>query len=59
MAEFWPLHTVDVGKNKEVEFHVEGRHDPCIAVRAAPVIEAAAALAVAGLLLSAQLTARR
>ena len=39
-------HTVDnKGKNKTIE--IEGRHDPCIAMRAAPIVEAMAALVLA------------
>ncbi len=39
-------HTVDSkGKNKEIK--IEGRHDPCIALRATPIVEAMAALVLA------------
>jgi len=33
------------------EFNIKGRHDPCIAVRAVPVVEAAAAVALLDLML--------
>jgi chorismate synthase len=36
--------TVDMIKLEEVEIQIQGRHDPCIAPRAVPVIEAMAAL---------------
>ncbi len=40
-----PQETVDLRTMEEVEIEIKGRHDPCIVVRALPVIEAAAALA--------------
>ena len=40
---------VTTGKVEPLEIH--GRHDPCIVTRAAPVIEAAAAIALADLYL--------
>lgn len=36
--------TVDLSVNKDAELEIHGRHDPCIVVRAVPVVEAAAAL---------------
>lgn len=42
-----PQRTADLGAGGEAELRVEGRHDPCIVPRAVPVIEAAAALALA------------
>lgn len=39
--------TVDVKEGKDAELEIVGRHDPCIVQRAVPVIEAAAAIAVA------------
>lgn len=45
-----PQQTVDITTMKNVEITVEGRHDACVALRAAPVVEAAAALAVMRLL---------
>ena len=39
-------HTVDIkGKAKTIE--IKGRHDPCVALRAAPIVEAMAALVLA------------
>ena len=38
--------TIDVSKMENAKLQVKGRHDPCIAVRAAVVIEAAAAIAI-------------
>lgn len=40
-----PQESVDLRTGEEVELEIKGRHDPCIAPRAVPVIEAAAALA--------------
>ena len=41
-----PQQTVDIKEGIEATLRVEGRHDPCIAPRAVPVIEAAAAVAI-------------
>lgn len=38
--------TVDLVSRNDAELTIEGRHDPCIALRALPAVEAAAALAV-------------
>lgn len=38
--------TVNLATGENVRFSLKGRHDPCIVVRALPVIEAVAALAV-------------
>lgn len=38
--------TVDIEKMEQTEISIKGRHDACIAVRAVPCIEAAAAIAV-------------
>lgn len=45
-----PQKTVDINQKKDAELEIHGRHDPCIAVRAVPVIESAAALAVINLM---------
>jgi chorismate synthase len=42
--------SVDPVTMKELRFRVEGRHDPCIAPRAVPVVEACVALGLADLL---------
>ena len=42
--------TVDLAEKKDATLVIEGRHDPCIAHRALPVVEAAAALACCELL---------
>ena len=42
--------TVDISEHKNDTLIIHGRHDPCIVVRAVPVVEAAAALAVINLL---------
>lgn len=41
-----PQQSVSLSKGKEQILEINGRHDPCIAPRAVPVIEAAAAIAV-------------
>jgi chorismate synthase len=46
-----PQHTINIDTMQETEHIFKGRHDPCIAVRAVPVIDAAAALVVMDLLL--------
>lgn len=38
--------SVDITKNEETKLVINGRHDPCVVVRAVPVVEAAAAIAV-------------
>lgn len=45
--------TVDLIKKADAKLTIKGRHDPCIALRAVPVVESAAAIALAGLLLDA------
>lgn len=47
-----PQKTVDLTTMEETELSIHGRHDPCIAVRAVPVVEAVAAIALTDLLLS-------
>ena len=46
-----PQETVDPAAHCGAELEIRGRHDPCIVPRAVAVVEAAAALAVTGLLL--------
>lgn len=43
--------TVDLETMSSAEIEVKGRHDPCIALRAVPVIEAAAAVCILDILL--------
>ena len=43
--------TVSLSKMENAKLSVKGRHDPCVVLRAVPVIEAVAALAVLDLLL--------
>lgn len=38
--------TVDLKENRESKLKITGRHDPCIAPRAVPCVEAAAAIAI-------------
>lgn len=42
--------TVDLTEGKDTTLAVKGRHDPCIVVRAVPVVEAAAAVAMINIL---------
>ena len=42
--------TVSLSQMTETELVIEGRHDPCIAHRAVPVMEAAAALVILDIL---------
>ena len=44
-------HTVSYSARRDAILEITGRHDPCVAVRAVPVVEAAAALAIAQFLL--------
>ncbi len=46
-----PQHTVDLRERKETELVIHGRHDPCIAHRAVPVVEAVTAAVLLDLLL--------
>lgn len=38
--------TIDLTSMTDTDINIEGRHDPCVAPRAVPVVEAAAALAI-------------
>lgn len=51
--------TVDLGTGKEAMIKIEGRHDPCIAPRAVVVVEAAAALVLADLMMRGGYIARQ
>lgn len=42
--------TVDLSQHKDSVIEIKGRHDPCIVVRAVPVVEAATAVAMVNLL---------
>ena len=44
--------TINLSEKKNDKLIIKGRHDSCIAVRAVPVIEAAAAVAITDILLS-------
>lgn len=46
-----PQQALDMKTMKVREYSIHGRHDPCIAIRAVPVMDAAAALVVMDLLL--------
>lgn len=43
--------TIDLSTMKECELKVRGRHDPCIAIRAVPVVESMSAICIVNLLL--------
>ena len=45
-----PQRSVNYETGEETELVIKGRHDPCVVVRAVPVVEAAAAIAVYDLL---------
>ena len=47
-----PQQSVSLSRGENRELVVKGRHDPCIVPRAVPVVEAAAAIAIADLMLS-------
>ena len=47
---FKPLKSVDLSTMKPAVCAMKGRHDPCIALRAAPVVEALAAFAITDML---------
>ncbi len=44
--------TVDIKEKKDTTLVIEGRHDPCIAPRAVPVVEAACGIALYDMILS-------
>jgi len=46
-----PQQALDMKTMQAREYSIHGRHDPCVAVRAVPVMDAAAALVVMDLLL--------
>lgn len=48
-----PQMSVDISSMTEKELIINGRHDPCVAIRAIPVIEAVAALTVCDMYLEA------
>jgi chorismate synthase len=47
-----PQLTANLVSKKQVELKVKGRHDPCVAIRAVPIIEAVCAIASAEFLLA-------
>lgn len=46
-----PQHSISFSKMEDCTLEIKGRHDPCIAPRAVPVVEAAAALAIFDIIL--------
>lgn len=51
---FVPQDTVDVTTRKAAKLELTGRHDPCIAIRAVPVVKACLAIALADAVLLAR-----
>ena len=43
--------TVSLSEMQETDLEIKGRHDPCIAIRAVPVIEACAAITFGDLMI--------
>ncbi len=43
--------SIDYRKNENAEMSVKGRHDPCVAVRAVPIVEAVTAIVIMDMLL--------
>ncbi|MSS19078.1 chorismate synthase [Pseudoramibacter porci] len=48
-----PQPTIDIAQHKNTEIEIHGRHDPCIVIRALPVVESAAALCLLDLMMEA------
>lgn len=48
---FLEQNTINLTRGENIKHTIQGRHDPCIALRAVPVIEAAAAIAIYDLML--------
>lgn len=46
--------TIDIDKNEAAEIEIHGRHDPCIVLRAVPVVEAVTAIALLDMLMLAE-----
>ncbi|MBR5228902.1 MAG: chorismate synthase [Firmicutes bacterium] len=46
-----PQKSIDYRKNEDANMGVKGRHDPCVAVRAVPVVEAVTAIIIMDMLL--------
>lgn len=42
--------TVDIEKKENAEINIQGRHDPCIVIRAVPVVEAVSAIGILDLM---------
>ena len=49
-----PQKSVSLSENREVELKITGRHDPCVALRAVPVVEAMAAIVILDMLLEVE-----
>ncbi len=55
---FKPQKSVNLRTMKEEALRITGRHDPCIAIRAVPVVENVAAIAMADIMLQAESVAK-
>lgn len=44
--------SVDINKGENIELSIKGRHDPCIGIRAVPVVESATAIAIYDMLMN-------
>lgn len=51
-----PQHTVDYVKKEDTVIQVRGRHDPCVVIRAVPVVEAVTAIVITDMLLEEDLS---
>ena len=56
---FAQQHSVSLSQGSDQPLVIQGRHDPCIAPRAVPVVEAAAAIAIFDAILSQDTSYRR
>jgi chorismate synthase len=50
--------TLDIQKQKQTKLSVKGRHDPCVALRAVPIVESVAAIALCDLMIQSQKISR-
>ena len=50
-----PQESVDLAKRENAVLEVRGRHDPCVALRAVPCVEAAAAVAALDVLMTSEM----
>lgn len=53
-----PQQTIDVSSGEQTQLSIDGRHDACIALRLPVIVEAAAAIVLADLMIASQLIPR-